>query len=200
MKRLLFIAALLLPITSFAQEPAPAPATEEAAAPADAAPAAEPEKTGKPESDSMDTNEDGKVDEAETAAATEKDADVTDAIKEGAEVVEAAKELANKDESDMPTGTLILVLLGAIFKFLLSTMKLLGKNVPWFKTKDGKRVVKYSTLALGAVSALVANLAFGMHWIEAMQLLLSGPIAIGIHEYTKDSKDSPPEAPAEGAA
>jgi hypothetical protein len=144
----------------------------------------------------LDTNKDGKVDAKETAAATEADAGVGDVIAEGADVVKAAKALADKDES-MPVGTMILVLLGAIFKLLLSLMKVLGKNIAWFKSKDGKRVIKYSTIGLGAAAALVANLGFGMHWIEAAQLVLSGPLAVAIHEYTKDSKDTPEEATAD---
>jgi hypothetical protein len=68
-------------------------------------------------------------------------------------------------------------------------MKVLGKNIAWFKTKDGKRVVKYSTLGLGAAAALLANLAFGMHWLDAVQILLSGPLAVAIHEYTSDSSE-----------
>jgi hypothetical protein len=185
-RALLFGALLALPLSALGQgEPAPEPKPE----PAVAAPAA---------TSDLDTNKDGKVDAKETAAATEADAGVADVIADGAEVVKAAKDLADREEgSEMPIGTMILVLLAAVFKLLLSGIKLVGKNVAWFKTKDGKRVMKYSTLGLGAAAALCANLFFGMHWIEAMQILLSGPIAVGIHEYTKDSKDTPEEAKAD---
>ena len=171
-RAILLGAVLLFPMSVQSQDPPKAPSTSVTS--------------------DLDTNKDGKVDAKETAAATTADADVGDVIKDGAEVVAAAKEIADKDES-MPVGTMILVLLGAIFKLLLSLIKVLGKNIGWFKTKDGKRVVKYSTIGLGAVAALLANLAFGMHWIEAAQLILSGPLAIAIHEYTKDSKDTPAE-------
>lgn len=143
---------------------------------------------------SLDTNKDGKVDEAETAAATNADADVGTTIGEGAEAVSTITD-AWKNRDKLPIGTLWAIILGTIFKVLLSLMKVVGKNVAWFKTQDGKRVIKYSTLGLGALAALMANLVFGMHWLEAAQLLLSGPIAVAIHEYTKDSKDPDANVP-----
>lgn len=183
--RVLLLGVLFaLPMSLQAQEPAkPAPAAAAAEAPK-AAPAAD---------SSLDTNKDKKVDAAETAAATDADASVSDVVADGVELAKAAKDLADKP-ADMPVGTFLLILLGTIFKFLLSLMKVLGKNIPWFKSKDGKRVMKYSTLGLGAAAAVVANLAFGMPWMEAAQLILSGPIAVAIHEYTKDSKEPAPEA------
>jgi len=176
MKRLLLIAGLLLvPMVAPAQEPAPKPE------PAATAPAAD---APKPDS-SLDTNNDGKVDADEVKAATDADAEISDVIKDATGVYEAVK-----DKKSLPKGTFWAVMLGAVFKLLLSLVKVLGKNVAWFKTKDGKRVVKYSTIGLGAAAALTANLAFGMHWMDAVQILLSGPLAVAIHEYTKDSKDS----------
>jgi hypothetical protein len=172
MKRLLIIAVLLLApqVVSSQEKPKPAP---------------KPAVTS-----SMDTNKDGKVDAKEMAAATKADASVGDVMADGAEVVDAVKDMKD-GSSGLPNSTLLALLLGVIFKLLLSGMKVAGKNIAWFKSKDGKRVIKYSTLGLGAAAALCANLAFGMHWMEAAQLLLSGPIAVAIHEYTKDSKDPP---------
>lgn len=181
--RLILVGALLALPMSVQADPEPAaPAATEAPAPANPAAA-------------LDTNKDGKVDAKEVAAATEAEADMGDVVADGSEAVsEITKVVKNKDS--MPTGTIILIILGVVFKLLLSTIKVLGRNIAWFKTKDGKRVVKYSTLGLGAAAGLVANLAFGMHWIEAVQIILSGPLAVAIHEYTKDSKDTPAEADA----
>ena len=167
--RLFTMSALLALPLSVSAQPAPAPTV---------APAS-----------SLDTNKDGKVDAAETAAATSADAGVSDVVREGAEVVDAAKAL--KDPS-LPKGLAIALLLAAVFKLLLSGLKMVSKFTPWFKSQDGKRVLKYSTLGLGAAAALVANLAFGMGWIDAATILLSGPLAVAIHEYTSDSKSAEP--------
>jgi len=167
--RLILIGALLsLPVAAWAD---PEPATPPASATA------------------LDTNNDGKVDANEMAAAATSDADAGDVVSDGADAAAVISKLV-KEKDTMPTGTIILIILGVVFKLLLSTIKLLGKNIAWFKTKDGKRVVKYSTLGLGAAAGLVANLAFGMSWIEAVQIVLSGPLAVAIHEYTSDSKDT----------
>lgn len=143
---------------------------------------------------SLDTNKDKKVDAAETTAAVNADATTTDVVKEGAGVVTAAKDIINRDKvNGPPVGLLVAVLLGALFKLLLSLIKVLAKNVAYFKTQDGKRVVKYSTIGLGCAAALVANLAFGIGWVDALTILLSGPLAVAIHEYTSDSKPTEQE-------
>jgi ADP-dependent phosphofructokinase/glucokinase len=87
------------------------------------------------------------------------------------------------------------LILGAVFKFLLSTIKVLGKNIEWFKTQTGKRVIKYSTIALGGAAGLMANLVFGMSWLEAAEIFVSGPLAVALHEYMSDVNPSDiPEA------
>lgn len=138
---------------------------------------------------SMDTNDDGKVDAEEIAAATEAEAGVVEVIEDGTALVETIDTVVEHKDT-LCVGMIVLLVLGALFKLLLSLIKVLGRNVEWFKTKDGKRVIKYSTLGLGAAAGLVANLAFGMHWAQALEIMLSGPLAVAIHEYTKDSKDS----------
>lgn len=195
MKLMMLVFALLVPTLSLAQPAAPlAPVKPEVTVPAPAAPAAPAvaAPTAKPATpvSSLDTNGDGKVDAAETAAATAKDSTVKDVIKDGTDVISAAKGVK---DSGTPKAVAIAVLLGAIFKLLLSLIKVLAKNVAWFKSQDGKRVVKYSTLALGVLATLTANLAFGMGWVDAIMILLSGPIAVAIHEYTSDSKPVEPE-------
>ena len=162
MKRLLLIAALLfIPSEAFTLDSPPA-------------------------ASSLDLNKDGKVDAAEAAAATDADAGVKD-------VADGAAELYGtiKDKDSLPKGTFWALIMGTVFKLLLSGLKLAGKNVGWFKSKDGKRVMKYSTIGLGAAAAITANFALGWGWVDAVQLLLSGPLAVAIHEYTKDSKDTP---------
>lgn len=139
----------------------------------------------------MDTNNDGKVDKDETAAEIDKDVGVGDVVKDVTDVVEAAQNLKGEKEGK---AALIMMLLGAIFKLLLSGIKLIKKQTNWFHAKKAKRILKYTTLGLGAVAALLSNLAFGMGWIEAGIIFLSGPMAVAIHEYTKDSKDGDPDA------
>lgn len=146
---------------------------------------------------SMDTNDDGKVDAKEIAAAIEAEASVVDVIEDGTNLVDAVTEVA-KHKDELGGGMIVLLVLGGLFKLLLSLIKVLGRNVVWFRTRDGKRVIKYSTLGLGAAAGLVANLAFGLHWAEALEIMLSGPLAVAIHEYTKDSRDS--EGPEEAKA
>jgi hypothetical protein len=141
---------------------------------------------------SMDTNDDGVVDEEEIAAATEAEAGVTDVIKDGTDMVDTITTVVERKDK-LSGGMIALLVLGAVFKLLLSLIKVIGKNIVWFKTKDGKRAIKYSTLGLGAAAGLVANLAFGVHWAQALEIMLSGPLAVAIHEYTKDSKDSSKE-------
>ena len=182
MRKLILAVAILVPALSLAD---PTPVTP-AATPTVTAPVA----PAKPAS-SLDTNKDGKVDKTETAAATNADATVSDVIKNGTDVVSAAKDLKNPA---LPKALAIAVLLGAAFKLLLSLIKVLGKNIKWFTTQAGKRTIKYSTLGLGALAALTANLALGTGWIDALTILFSGPLAVAIHEYTSDS--SPDEAPA----
>jgi hypothetical protein len=140
---------------------------------------------------SMDTDKDGKVDAKETAAEIDKEVEVGDAVKDIGAVVDAAKDLKGKKEG---MAALIMVLLGAIFKLLLSSIKLIKAKTNWFHAKKAKRIIKYTTLGLGAVAALMSNLVFGMSWIDAGIILLSGPLSVAVHEYTKDSKDGPPDA------
>jgi len=139
----------------------------------------------------MDTNKDGKVDADEIKAVVDKEADVGDVVADISDVVDATKGLSDSKEGK---ATLIMLLLGAIFKLLLSGIKLIKAQTKWFHAKKAKRIVKYTTLGLGAAAALMANLVFGMSWIEAGIILLSGPISVAIHEYTKDSSDSPADA------
>jgi len=138
----------------------------------------------------LDLNKDGKVDADEMAKAAEGEAGVGDVVKDVGAVVDAAKDLKGSKEGK---ATLIMILLGAIFKLLLSAIKLVKKQTNWFHAKKAKRIVKYTTLGLGALAGLMANLVFGMGWIEAGIIVLSGPISVAIHEYTKDSKDGNPE-------
>ncbi len=164
MRRLLLVVALLFtPMEVFSQEaPPPASASD------------------------LDSNKDGKVDATEAAAATGGDASVSEVLEDATGVYDAVK-----NKNSLPKGTFWAILLGTIFKLLLSGIKVLGNNVAWFKSKDGKRVLKYSTIGLGAAAAIAANFGLGWDWMDAAQLLLSGPLAVAIHEYTKDSKDTP---------
>jgi len=139
----------------------------------------------------MDTNKDGKVDADEAAAATAEEVDVGDVAKDVGDVIGAAKGLKDGGEGQ---ATLIMILLGAIFKLLLSGVKLVRSKTNWFHAKKAKRIVKYTTLVLGGLAALMANLVFDMSWLEAGIILLSGPMSVAMHEYTKDSSDTQADA------
>jgi hypothetical protein len=104
---------------------------------------------------------------------------------------EASKLKAGLTSAEGRTAKLMVIasFLAALIKLLLSLVKVLAKNVSWFAGKEGKRIVKYSTLGLGALTGLVANLGFGLPLVESLLIALSGPLSVAIHEYTKDSKD-----------
>jgi hypothetical protein len=166
---LIFLTAGLWTLPSLAQDPKPPPLI----------------------ASEMDANKDGKVDLGETMAVVDKEASASDVVKDVGDVVEAAKGLEGSKEGK---ALLIMVLLGTLFKFFLSAIKLIKAQTNWFHAKKAKRIIKYTTLGLGAASALVANLMFGMSWLEAAIILLSGPVSVAVHEYTKDSKDGSPDA------
>ena len=186
MRRILFAALFVaFPIFAFAQDkPAEPPAPAVAAA-------AESASLESIDTKSLDTNGDGKVSKEEIAAAVAAEPDVKDLLSGGSDVLEKGKLLGGlKGKDKTAVLTIIAGFLAALFKLLLSLIKLLGKNIAWFKTKDGKRVVKYSTLGLGALAGLAANLALGVSIPECVLIAMSGPLAVAIHEYTKDSKEA----------
>jgi len=141
----------------------------------------------------LDTNKDGKVDADEAAAATAEEVDISDVVKDAGELIDAAKNLKDKQDGTS-ISLLIMAVLGAIFKFLLSAVKLIKAQTNWFHAKKAKRIVKYTTLVLGGLAALMANLVFDMSWLEAGIILLSGPMSVAMHEYTKDSEDTQADA------
>lgn len=141
----------------------------------------------------MDTNKDGKVDADETKTEVAKDVSAIDVADDVTDVVEKAQDLKG---SSGGKALLIMALLGAIFKALLSALKLVKKETNWFKAKKAKRILKYSTVVLGGLAALMSNAVLGMGWIESLTILVSGPLAVALHEYLKDSKDPTGETPA----
>lgn len=165
-----------------AEDPPSAPAATEA--PAKVAPAG-----------AMDTNADGKVDADETAAEVAKETGVGDVIKDGTDVADAIKGLKDSGASKAMVWMLILA---TIFKLALSALKLIKAQTKWFTKKKAKRIIKYTTLGLGALSALLFNVFGGMGWMDAALIFLAGPVSVAIHEYTKDSSEGEADA-AEGA-
>ena len=150
---------------------------------------------------SLDTNKDGKVDKAETAAAVSAEATLKDVLKDGKEVADAAtiakEDWGHAEKSGDRTAMMLVIatFLATLFKGLLSLLKMVSSNTQWFKTKDGKRFTKYSTLILGGLAGLAANIAFGVPMTEAFIVAASGPLSIAGHEYTKDSTDVPVAPP-----
>jgi hypothetical protein len=170
MKRLLF--ALMLICT-----PTLILAQEEPAEPADQPVMTVPIKD-------LDTNNDGRIDAEEAKALIEKDASGADVAKGVGEVVDAARNIKGKSGNQLALA--ISVLLAAIFKMLLSLIKVVSKNTDWFKSSRGKSALKYSTLALGALAAIGAGIATAMGanlgWMDVLIIGLSGPGSMVVHE------------------
>ena len=80
----------------------------------------------------------------------------------------------------------IAALLAAIFKGLLSLVKVLAKNTGWFDSSKGKAALKYSTLGLGALAAAGAGIAMALGadlaWWDVLIIGLSGPGSMVVHE------------------
>jgi hypothetical protein len=184
MKRLLFALTLFcIPTLTFAQEPAPA-----------AEPAATTEKAAPATSD-IDTNKDGRIDSDETKALVDKDENVSDVVDGAGEAIDAAKNMKGKKGTELALA--IALFLAALFKSLLSLIKVLKKSTNIFKTKKGKKILKLSTIGLGVLAAVGAGIAntmgAGFGWMEILMIGLSGPGSLAVHELTSKSKDSAEE-------
>lgn len=191
MKRALFAAVLLLtPFIADAQEPA-TPPPEAVATETPKADKVEPAMTGDQANELVD-----------------KDVETADALNDAAKIVEAGKNLANAEDGSMDLKVLITLLLAAIFKFLLSAVKLSGrfsdKLKEFWATTKGKTILRLSTLVLGAGVMLVSNLAAGVPWLEALFMGIgAGPGSLAIHEVFKlipmlAKKSAPADGNAEG--
>lgn len=179
MKRALFAAVLLFtPFIADAQEPATPPIEAPAAAETPKADEAKPDKV-EPAMTGDQANE-----------LVDKDVETTDALNDAAEIVKASKDLANAEDGNVDIKVLITLLLAAIFKFLLSAIKLSGrfsdKLKEFWASDKGKLVLRLSTLVLGAAVMLTANIAAGVPWLEALFMGLgAGPGSLAIHESVK---------------
>lgn len=148
--------------------------------------AQEPDIPAGPSGIGIDLNGDGKVDANEVLVVYGSDVDAGNLTQDLHHLVNAVQDM--KDDSTAKVAG-VAALLAVVFKLLLSLLKLIAKT-EFFSTRKGKRIVKYSTLGLGALAGLAANLSFGVSWIEALMIFASGPLAVAFHEYTKDSKES----------
>ena len=165
MKSLIFVLTFVLAIPVLAQDPvpavasAPAAATETVATPA--APVEEPIKI---------TVDGDKV-------------TIQDVVIGAGEVAKAVADYkAAKGKSDKASLSLMLMaLLAAIFKLVLSAVRLTGS---FWKTPRGKTITRLITLALGVGVFLTSSMAGGMGWMEAIVAGMSGPLALAFHEYT----------------
>jgi hypothetical protein len=134
----------------------------------------------------------------EFRALVDKESSPAEAVDGAVETYEAAKDLAESGSSAAKLG-LVLLLLSAIFKTLLSVAKLVSKA--FFQTRKGKTVMRLVTLGLGLIVLVITKVAVGMPWVEALFLALSGPGAIVVHELTglfagiKDEKDAQGSSP-----
>jgi hypothetical protein len=111
------------------------------------------------------------------------DADVSlsDLAADASEIRKAV--LAYRAQEESTTKRLALAaLLALIFKGMLDVLKLSG---PFWKGRKGKNVLKASTLMLGLLMGLFAQIGMGMPWSESLLLALSGPGAMVMHEIGK---------------
>jgi hypothetical protein len=76
-------------------------------------------------------------------------------------------------------------LLAAIFKLLLSGVKITGGMPDFWKGERGKAALRLTTLGFGGLVYLASTLAMGMSWWEALLLAMSGPASMIIHEYSR---------------
>jgi len=197
MKAILFALAFLIPTTVLAEDPAPSAALE-AAAVAPAAPAAAPVADVPPApnaaSEAAASLRKKQVTREEIEALINGDVDVSTATDDAKGLVQSVgtlkKNLKAAGDDRMAKLMALAAFLAGLFKLLLSGVKVLSKYLPVLATKKGKAYLKYSTVALGALVGLAANVAYGVSIPEAFMLAGSGPLSIAIHEYTKDSKDS----------
>jgi len=141
----------------------------------------------------MDTNADGKVDADETAKEVSKETGVADVASDAGDLASAVQGL--KDKST-PKAMVWMLILATFFKLALSALKLIKAQTKWFTAKKAKRIIKYTTLGLGAVAALLFNFVGGMGWMDAILIFLAGPVSVAIHEYTKDSSAGEADAGA----
>lgn len=128
--------------------------------------------------------------------------EIKDLVVEGAEVYEAVK--AMRDAKKGVNLALFVMALAALFKFLLSILKLAVASGFW-STRKGKTVTRLTAIGLGVAAMFVAKLGMGMGWGDALFLFMSGPGALAFNESMgifvgmKDHKDmgEPEKVPAE---
>lgn len=75
--------------------------------------------------------------------------------------------------------------LAAVFKVLISGLRMTGTWEGWWRGKDAKTALRIITVTLGLGTFLMSHLAMGKSWFEALVLGLAGPGAMVIHEYSK---------------
>jgi len=133
---------------------------------------------------------------------------INDLVVEGSEVYEAVQAMREAKKSGKGINmALIVMALAALFKFLLSILKMAVASGFW-STRKGKTVTRLTTIGLGIAAMFVAKLGMGMGWGDALLLFMSGPGAMAFNESVdiftgaKDAKDEakPEEAPADEAA
>lgn len=110
---------------------------------------------------------------------------VSDIITSGAEVVaavkayQASKKDPNKDTNKLAIRIGIMLILAAVFKVLISALKLTSQ---WWGTDMAKNIIRLITIGLGIAVFLISSIATGETWGQALLLGLSGPLAISINE------------------
>jgi hypothetical protein len=100
--------------------------------------------------------------------------------KEAGDVLAAVEEVKEAKETGEGMKLAIMALLAALFKFLLSAVKLSGA---FWKGRGGKITLRLVTVTLG-VLAFFSSALMGMGWMDALTVGLSGPLAVAFHEYT----------------
>jgi len=112
------------------------------------------------------------------------DVKVGDVVANGAEVYQAIQEYrAAKAEGRQGLLALVMVALAAVFKLLLSLVKIVLAKDFW-KSPKGKLALRVSCVFLGLGVMVAAKIGMGMGWGDSVLLAVSGPGALAVHELT----------------
>jgi len=109
---------------------------------------------------------------------------VEEVIKATAETAKVATEYftGSKEGDSTAKAVGLAMLISVILKMLLALLKLTS---PFWKESKGKWALRAITLAVGAAAAILANMAGGMPWWNAIIVFFSGPGSIVLTEYQK---------------
>jgi len=110
------------------------------------------------------------------------DASTEEVIEAAFATIEEAQEYFKARESDTKKAFVWAAVLAALLKLLIMVIR---RTSPFWKKRKGKTVIRLLTITLGIGAGVLANLAIGMPWWDAVTIFLGGPGAILLTEYQK---------------